>query len=81
MQRLLEFSRTGERRREQANLAEIIQAVLDMVQHLPTYKGKEVVFAQADKVTAWVNGQEIQQVLLNLLWHCRSSTLWMQASG
>ena len=66
-QKLLEFSRGGERRREETDLAELIQVVLDMVQHLPSYKGKEVVFEPGAKITAWVNGQEIQQVLLNLV--------------
>src|SRR4051812_20625656 len=33
-QRLLEFSRGGERRREPTNLADLVQSVLDMVQHL-----------------------------------------------
>jgi signal transduction histidine kinase len=65
--KLLEFSRGGERHREQADMGELIQVVLDMVQHLPSYKGKEVVFDAAEKVSAWVNGQEIQQVLLNLV--------------
>src|SRR5262249_24340845 len=66
-QKLLEFSRGGERHREHTELSELIQVVLDMVQHLPSYKGKEVVFDPATKVSAWVNGQEIQQVLLNLV--------------
>jgi signal transduction histidine kinase len=65
--KLLEFSRGGERRRETTDVAELVQVVLDMVQTLPSYKGKEVVFEPADKVTAWVNGQEIQQVFLNLV--------------
>jgi len=40
--KLLEFSRGGERRREQTDLSELIQVVLDMVQHLPSAKGKQV---------------------------------------
>ena len=40
-QRLLEFSRGGERRREPTDLAELIQGVLDMVQHLQNCKGKQ----------------------------------------
>ncbi|HWY87182.1 MAG TPA: ATP-binding protein [Gemmataceae bacterium] len=65
--KLLEFSRGGERRREQTDLGELIQVVLDMVQHLPSAKGKQVAFEPAEKITIWVNGQEIQQVLLNLV--------------
>ncbi len=66
-QKLLEFSRGGEHRREQTDIGDLIQVVLDMVQHLPSAKGKEVVFEPADKIVAWVNGQEIQQVFLNLV--------------
>ena len=66
-QRLLEFSRGGERRREPTDLGELIQSVLDMVQHLQNGKGKELVFHQTDKMTAWTNGQEIKSVILNLV--------------
>lgn len=44
-QRLLEFSRGGERSREPANLVEVIQAVLEIVQHGPWSKGKKLIFA------------------------------------
>ena len=43
-QKLLEFSRGGERKREPTDLAELIQGVLDMVQHLQNCKGKQIVF-------------------------------------
>jgi two-component system, NtrC family, sensor kinase len=66
-QRLLEFSRGSERRREPTNLAELIQSVLDMVQHLQTSKGKQVVFRPAGAVTAWINAQEVKSVVLNLV--------------
>ncbi len=66
-QKLLEFSRGGERRREATNLGDLIQGVLDMVQHLPNSKGKHVVVHLKDKITAWVNSQEIKSVVLNLI--------------
>jgi signal transduction histidine kinase len=71
-QRLLEFSRGGERRREHTDLAKIVQSVLDMVQHLPSSKGKKVVFpgmvsVPGGKLVAWCNAQEIQSVVLNLV--------------
>jgi signal transduction histidine kinase len=66
-QRLLEFSRGGERKREPTDLGELIQSVLDMVQHLQNGKGKELVFHQNDQMTAWVNSQEIKSVILNLV--------------
>jgi signal transduction histidine kinase len=66
-QRLLEFSRGGERRREPTDLVDLIQAVLDMVQHLPNCKGKKIVFEPAGRLSAWVNSQEIKPVVLNLV--------------
>jgi two-component system NtrC family sensor kinase len=66
-QRLLEFSRTGERRRESVDLAELIQSVLDMVQHLQNYKGKQIIFEPTHAVFAKVNAQEIKSVVLNLV--------------
>jgi two-component system, NtrC family, sensor kinase len=69
-QRLLEFSRGGERRREQTDLAKVIQSVLDIVQHLPSSKSKKIVFpgvAAGGKLVASCNAQEMQSVVLNLV--------------
>jgi two-component system NtrC family sensor kinase len=66
-QRLLEFSRGGERRREPTDLAELIQGVFDVVQHLQNCKGKQLVFQPPARLVAWVNGQEIKSVVLNLV--------------
>jgi signal transduction histidine kinase len=66
-QRLLEFSRGGERRREPTDLIELIQSVLDMVQHLPNCKGKKIIFEPTSRISAWVNSQEIKPVVLNLV--------------
>src|SRR5262249_9829188 len=66
-QRLLEFSRSGERRREPNDLGELIQSVLDMVQHLQNYKDKQILFEPTNRVSAWINAQEIKSVVLNLV--------------
>jgi signal transduction histidine kinase len=68
-QKLLEFSRGGEKRREPTDLGKVIQSVLDMVQHLPSAKGKQVSFTPlaGDGPVAWVNAQEVQSVVLNLV--------------
>jgi two-component system NtrC family sensor kinase len=66
-QRLLEFSRGGERRREPTDLGELIQGVLDMAKHLPNCKAKKLVFTPPPRLVAWVNAQEIKQVVLNLV--------------
>jgi two-component system, NtrC family, sensor kinase len=66
-QRLLAFSRGGERKREETDLAEVIQGVLDVVQHLPSSKGKHLVFQPTGPIPAWVNAHEVKQVFLNLV--------------
>ena len=42
--RLLEFSRVGERRREPTDLAELVQSVLEIAQHLQHCRGKRIIF-------------------------------------
>ncbi len=66
-QKLLEFSRSAERRREATDLGELIQSVLDVTRHLQNHKGKRIVFDPTVRVTAWVNSQEIKSVVLNLV--------------
>jgi signal transduction histidine kinase len=66
-QRLLEFSRGGERRREPTDLADLVQGVFDVVQHLQNCKGKQLIFQPRGRLTAWVNAQEIKSVVLNLV--------------
>lgn len=70
IQRLLDFSRGGERRREPTELGELIQSVIDMVHHLPNSRGKQIVCSAGgatDRIIAWVNSQEIKSVVLNLV--------------
>jgi signal transduction histidine kinase len=66
-QRLLEFSRGGQKRREPTDLGELIQGVLDVAQHLQNCKGKRLVFTPPARLVAWVNAQEIKSVVLNLV--------------
>ena len=66
-EKLLAFSRGGERKRERIDLAEVVQGVLDVVQHLQNCKGKQLAFAPQGPILAWANGQEIKQVFLNLV--------------
>ncbi|HTU89958.1 MAG TPA: ATP-binding protein [Gemmataceae bacterium] len=73
-ERLLAFSRPGERRREQTDLRELVQLVLDVTQHLPNHRGKEIQFEMSAErlsaggaIAAWVNSEEIKSVVLNLV--------------
>jgi two-component system, NtrC family, sensor kinase len=65
--RLLEFSRGGEKRREPTDLGELVESVLDMVQHLEVRSSKNLLFDPKQRVVAMVNGQEIKSVVVNLV--------------
>jgi signal transduction histidine kinase len=66
-QGLLEFSRVGEGERQPTDLVEVVQSVLDMVQHLRNCQGKRIVFRPAIQPMALANKQEIKQVVLNIV--------------
>jgi two-component system NtrC family sensor kinase len=66
-QRLLEFSRGGEHHRETSDVTAIVESVLEMVRHLPNARGKTIDFNPTGQVDAWINGQEIKSVVLNLV--------------
>jgi two-component system NtrC family sensor kinase len=72
-EKLLDFSRNGERRREPTDLGQLVQSVLDITQHLQSSKGKEIVFeahterVPGGRITAPVNAEEIKSVVLNLV--------------
>jgi signal transduction histidine kinase len=64
---LLEFARVGEGERRPTDLAEVVQSVLDMVQHLPNAHGKRIVFRPAGRPAALASAHEIKQVVLNVV--------------
>ncbi len=66
-QKLLAFSRGGELKREHGDIVEVIQGVLDIVQHVQSCKGKRVEFRPTASMYAWINSQEVKQVFLNLV--------------
>ena len=66
-EKLLDFSRMGEVQRQRVDLGQLVQGVIDMIGHLGKYRGKHIQFTMDGPVVAPVNGQEIKQVVLNLL--------------
>jgi signal transduction histidine kinase len=67
-EKLLDFSRCSDIQREPANLAELIQSVVEMVRHMGKYRAKHIVFPiPREPVTAHIDRQEIKQVVLNLV--------------
>jgi signal transduction histidine kinase len=65
--KLLEFSRVGEKQRQDTDLAEVVQSVIDMVQHLQNHRGKHITFRLHHRPHLMLNAQEIKSVVLNLV--------------
>ena len=66
-QKLLDFSRTGERKREPTDLAGLVKGVLEVARHLPNCRGKNVTFNPDAYIVAPVNAQDLKSVILNLV--------------
>lgn len=66
-ERLLDFSRIGEVRRQPTELRELVQGMIDLVGHIGKYDDKHVELLPGPEVLALANPQEMKQVVLNLL--------------
>jgi signal transduction histidine kinase len=66
-ERLLDFSRLGDVEKQQVNLTELVQSVIDMVRHVGKYKQKQIMFRGREEVLVTINPQEMKQVVLNLI--------------
>ncbi|MBX6313543.1 MAG: HAMP domain-containing protein [Isosphaeraceae bacterium] len=66
-EKLLDFSRCGEIQRQRTDLGALVQGVVEMVQHMGRYRGKQIIFQPREAVFAHVDEQEIKQVVLNLV--------------
>ncbi|MFO0815182.1 MAG: HAMP domain-containing sensor histidine kinase [Gemmatales bacterium] len=66
-QKLLEFSRMGDRPKQMADLGELVQSVLEMVQHLPNHQQKKIVFEVEQRPHLLLSAPEIKSVVLNLI--------------
>jgi two-component system NtrC family sensor kinase len=66
-EKLLDFSRLGDVQKQETDLGELVQGVIDMVRHLGKYRQKKIDFDCQEYVVAPVNAQEIKQVVLNLI--------------
>ncbi|BBO35402.1 sensor histidine kinase [Lacipirellula parvula] len=66
-EKLLDFARRGDTLRHAADLRELAEGVIEMVQHLGQYHDKNLVLLPGPPAIAAVNAQEIKQVVLNLI--------------
>ncbi len=77
-EKLLDFSRVGEVKRQPVELGELVRGVIDMLGHLGKYQGKTIEFAPRSPAIVSANPQELKQVILNLLTNALDS---MNADG
>lgn len=66
-EKLLDFSRTTEHKREAVSLPKLVQSVLDVTAHLQNSKGKKIEIKEEQHANAWINAEEIKSVILNLV--------------
>ena len=66
-ERLLDFSRVGEVRRQVTALGGLVADVVDMLGHVGRFADKKVSIAEGPDVLVMSNPQELKQVVLNLL--------------
>ena len=66
-EKLLDFSRTTEHKREAVSLPKLVQSVLDVTMHLQNSKGKKIEIREEQPAKAWINAEEIKSVILNLV--------------
>jgi two-component system NtrC family sensor kinase len=66
-EKLLDFSRLGEVRRQATPLTALVTDVVDMLRHVGRFAGRSVAIDDGPDLLVMVNPQEIKQVVLNLL--------------
>ena len=66
-ERLLDFSRLGNVERSRVDICELVRDVVAMVGTLGQYRCKRLRTDCSDSILAFVNGQQIRQVALNLI--------------
>ncbi len=66
-EKLLDFARCNDIKRERTDLVGLTQGVVDMLRHIGKYRGKTIRFQPKEAILAHVDGQEIKQVALNLM--------------
>ena len=66
-EKLLDFSRLGEVRRQPTALLGLVADVAEMLRHVGRFKGRTIEIEAGPDVLVMVNPQEIKQVVLNLL--------------
>ena len=82
-EKLLDFARTERKIREQTNLVELVNGIVEMLGPMGKYRGKHIRLDIPAVLFALVNPQEMKQVTLNLLTNALDSvdedgTVWVR---
>ena len=82
-EKLLDFARTERKIREQTNLVELVNGIVEMLGPMGKYRGKHIRLDIPGMLFALVNPQEMKQVTLNLLTNALDSveeggTVWVR---
>ena len=65
--KLLDFARGGDGLRANQDLTQVIREVVQLVRAMSKYRQCEIVFSRAEPCVLEINGNEIKQVVLNLV--------------
>ena len=66
-EKLLDFSRPGEAKRQTTDMVELVSGVIEMIGHFGRYKEKNIVLHTDEPVVAPINSAEIKQVVVNVI--------------
>ncbi|MFM2095501.1 MAG: hypothetical protein RIS70_2625 [Planctomycetota bacterium] len=80
-EKLLDFSRLGNSKKEEVDLTALIEDVIQIVSTIGSYRDRTIELHAAPGVCAEVNGPEIKQVVLNLLTNALDSLAPNDESG
>ncbi len=79
--KLLEFARSGDGQRSRNDMTSIVRDVIQLVRGMTKYRKCEIVFDRADPCWLDINGNEIKQVVLNLIANALDAMDSTSASG
>ena len=66
-EKLLDFARGGETHRERMDVVSLVQSVVEMTRHMGKYRSRSIMFQPRSPMFCEVDGQELKQVILNLV--------------
>jgi signal transduction histidine kinase len=72
--RILDFSRNDQSIARVDDITSVVKSVLAMVRPMPTYQDREIIFNRSEPLRLMMNGAQMKQVLLNLIFNALQAT-------